>query len=213
MASAATNAKSVKTILPERRHKLFAGVSIYPSDLTFDVQNPGEIVYIMMRKHFFTNFSWLFKAVISALLPLLVLLIINTLTIDGRKYLLVDFVGKVSGLFWLVAVLVYYSVVESYAVGNFLDWYYNIYLVTNERIIHMHFKILTGKMVSEATLGKIEDISQQIFGFFPSIFNYGDVLVQTAAEKSRFQFKSVSDPSWFRDVLGDLVSLTKKGEP
>jgi len=213
MGIAAINPKNIKNILPKRKDKPFSSVSVYPADLEFDVQNPGEIIYIMMRKHFFTNFPWVWRAIVVILLPLLLILVVNNLTLEGRKFLLEDIVSKVSSTFWLLALLAFYSGVTTYIIGNFLNWYFNIYLVTNERIIHIHFKIFTGKMVSEASLEKIEDISQQIYGFFPSIFNYGDVYVQTAAEKARFLFKSVSDPSWFRDVLGDLVSLIKAGEP
>ena len=213
MANAGINPKSVRHIFPKRKDKPFASVSVYPVNLFFDVQNPGEVIYIMMRKHFITNLPWIIKGVIFALVPFIILAVTDLIIIGGEKIIFESVFNQAGTAFWLVALAIFYSGIFSYLIGNYLNWYFNIYLLTNERVIHIHFRIFTGKIVSEAALEKIEDISQQIFGFFPSIFNYGDVFVQTAAEKSKFLFKSVSDPSWFRDVLGDLVSLIKKGEP
>lgn len=114
---------------------------------------------------------------------------------------------------WLIMGVIYYSTLVSYAFINFLNWYFNIYLVTNHRVVHFQFKAFTGKAITETPLTKIEDISQRIIGVFPSIFHYGDIRVQTAATKSNFFFKNVPDPTWFRDVLADLIKLVKSDEP
>lgn len=201
--------RSVRDILPNEGSNRFGFINIYPKDLEFDVQNRGEIIFLMMRKHFITNFAWIFQTVFTALIPLFVVIIINVLYINLNDYFLKNLVNSIAPQNWIIILLIYYLSLFTYAFGKFLDWYYNIYLVTNERIIHLYFKIFTGKVVSEANLDKIEDISQQTYGFFPSIFNYGDVYVQTAAERSRFMFKDVADPSWFRDILGDLANLVK----
>ena len=95
--------------------------------------------------------------------------------------------------------------------ARFIDWYFDIYLVTSERIIHSEFQILKGKTLSEAPLKNIQDVQQKIIGFFPSMFNYGDVIVQTAAEKGKFDFKSVPDPTWFMNVISDLAKLAEGG--
>jgi hypothetical protein len=87
-------------------------------------------------------------------------------------------------------------------------------MITDERMIHTEFKLLTGSKVSEAPLDNIVDISQENYGFLPSLFNYGNVKVQTAtAMKSRFDFQQIPDPSWFRSVLYELVKISEGGEP
>jgi hypothetical protein len=110
---------------------------------------------------------------------------------------------------WLMIILFYYSLAVSYALANFLDWYFDVYLVTNLRILHVDFRVFTGKFVAEAALVNIEDVSTHIIGFLPSFFDYGDVLVQTAAEKAKFNLIALPSPSWFRDVITDLSNLAK----
>ncbi|EKD99583.1 MAG: hypothetical protein ACD_22C00230G0007, partial [uncultured bacterium] len=41
------------------------------------------------------------------------------------------------------------------------------------------------------------------------LFNYGDVTIQTAAERREFDFASVPNPSRVADILSDLVKEIK----
>ena len=92
---------------------------------------------------------------------------------------------------------------------QFIKWYYNLYLVTSERIIHYFFRPLGGYKVAETEIENIQDVSQASIGFLPNIFGYGDIMVQTASIKNKFFFKAVPHPIWFRDVIADLSRLVK----
>jgi hypothetical protein len=47
---------------------------------------------------------------------------------------------------------------------------------------------------------------------FSSIFDYGDVYIQTAGEKPEFEFKGVPRPRDIQDTLFDLMEMKQSGK-
>lgn len=202
---------SLARILPRRERKFLGILDIYPEDVSFNSQDPGESIYILMRSHIAVNVGWILRFIMAILFPAFVFIIYRIfgalLMSHGIEPIGIIQLMPLSN--WIMALLLYYSLAFSYALTNFLDWYFDVYLVTNLRILHVDFKVFTGKSVAEAALVNIEDVSTTIVGFLPSFFDYGDVLVQTAAEKTKFNLLALSNPSWFRDVITDLSNLAK----
>lgn len=190
----------------------FGALHVNPKRVKFATQNEGEVVYVLLRSHFATNIGWILKSVVYFLFPWLVYLVFQWAGLLGGVVADIEkqIVSVIPFSIVIEFCLVYYSFLTTYVFSHFVNWYYDVYLITNERMIHIDFVPLIGPKVSEAPLENIQDISQRIYGFLPSIFNYGDVLVQTAAEKAIFLFKAVPDPSWFRDVLADLAKIIKQ---
>lgn len=107
----------------------------------------------------------------------------------------------------------YYLSIVALVLMNLMNWYYNIYLVTSDRVIDYDFKALSAYKVSEAEIENVQDVSQMSVGFLPNMFGYGDIMVQTASSRNKFYFKAVPKPSWLRDVIADLASLVRTEEP
>ena len=93
---------------------------------------------------------------------------------------------------------------------NFLHWYYNIYIVTTQRVIDIDFIQLLYKKFSEARLDRIEDVTFTSSGFFAAVFNFGDVTIQTAGETREFAFDSIPKPS---SVVRTIEALIDKEMP
>lgn len=186
--------------------EIMGTLAIMPKGLTFQTQNKGERVYIKTRPHPLVNIGWITNFTLLAILPGVVYLIFNAIPLN------LDFSDFIPNAFTLVVVLLaYYSILLTYFLFNFIDWYYDIYLVTNERILNIEFEPIRSHRISEANLRNIEDVSESVIGVLPSLFNYGDVKVQTAARQDLFVFKAVPDPAWFRDVIVDLARFTRGG--
>lgn len=94
----------------------------------------------------------------------------------------------------------------------FLDYYLDLWIVTNDRIMNIEQNGLFGRTISELDLTKIQDVTSEINGIIPTIFNYGDVHIQTAAEEKRFVFEQVPNPHEVRKTIIDLVAEDKKRE-
>jgi hypothetical protein len=78
--------------------------------------------------------------------------------------------------------------------------YYNdVWLVTNQRLVDSTKTSPVSHQVSTADLQNVQDISIVKKGVFATMFNYGDVLCQTAsATGGTFNFRGVANP---QDVL------------
>ncbi len=71
------------------------------------------------------------------------------------------------------------------------------------------FLNLTTKKVSDADLEKIQDVTFTNNGAFGTIFNYGDVIIQTAAELPEFVFEAVPQPASVANILQRLRTEEK----
>jgi hypothetical protein len=196
--------ETLHTILPEKKDGAISSVIILPEKLEFETQNPNERVFIMLRRHIFTNLGWVIVSLILFLIPIIVGFILNSLGVDLQESL------SIKQSYIIGAVLIWYLLSISSTFMNFLDWYFNIYVITNERIIDFDFSPFAYHKISEASLESIVDATQESIGFLPMLFNYGDIYIQTAGEKREFDFTAVSKPAWVRDKIMDLRDMIVK---
>lgn len=78
--------------------------------------------------------------------------------------------------------------------GFWLDYSLDYFEVTNQRVIDVEQIGLFDRTVAEQKLDRVQDVTSEMKGFFPTMLRYGNVYVQTAAEKERFVFEQVSRP-------------------
>ncbi len=83
-------------------------------------------------------------------------------------------------------------------------YYLNMQVVTNERIVDITQTSLIHHTISELHLSRIEDVTAEVKGLFPTFLNYGNVYVQTAGETSRFVFDRVPNPTAVEKMILDL---------
>jgi uncharacterized membrane protein YdbT with pleckstrin-like domain len=84
--------------------------------------------------------------------------------------------------------------------------------VTNDRILNIEQQGLFSRTVSELDLINIQDVTSEVKGIIPTIFNYGTVHVQTAGEAARFVFEQVPAPERIRQRILEMVTEDKKRE-
>ena len=85
-----------------------------------------------------------------------------------------------------------------------MTWYFNVNIVTDERIIDIDFYHLIYKDVTEAKIDKVQDVNYKTVGVLRTIFNMGDVLIQTASEIPNIDFTAIPKPDKVVKVLQDL---------
>ena len=86
-------------------------------------------------------------------------------------------------LFWIAAFIV------------LADFFLDVWILTDQRVIAVEQKTLFSRVVSECSLSKIQDTSIEISGFIPTILHYGNLTVRTASEHQDFIFKQVARPN------------------
>ncbi len=196
--------KELRKVLPKREHKAFGAISVYPKRFHFKTQNPGERIYIVARSHIITNLGWISRVILLSVAPVMLMYFFNYFGVG------IDIIASVESSLLIMG---FYLSLITMIFMNFLSWYYNIYLVTSERIIRYSFRSLGGYRVAETEIENIQDVSQVSVGFLPNIFGFGDIVIQTASTRNKFHFKAVPHPIWFRDVIADLSRLIRTNEP
>ncbi len=162
----------------------------------FPSQLDDEKIHIVVRQHWVVLFKKLFIWFFFALALVLF-----------RKYgqtvfpgLFQNDIGKITTLFTQVYTL--FLTLSLYLI--WMLYYLNVQIITNLRIVDIDQVGLFSHEVSELHIENIEDVTSNVSGILGTIFNYGDVFVQTAGSKERFEFSDVPNPGSINKLVLDL---------
>lgn len=170
-------------------HHLLHAFCIRPAD-RFETQHPEETVILVLRAHPFTQIPW----IVNSFILFVILIILNFFLPSVFNTSQIIF-GNVFG----------FACIFAYIWFNFLSWFFNVGIVTNERIIDVDFHSVIYKEVTEALLKKVEDVTVRSGGFFSSLFNYGHIFVQTAGTEANVEFYNVPQPAEATKIISDLT--------
>lgn len=162
-----------------------------PKKTAFDSQMKEEEVLLLLRQHPFTQLSKVFLILIISLIPIV--------------FPMAPFFEFLPEKFGFAFYIGWYMALTGIILETFLVWFFNVYIITDERIIDVDFSSVIHKNVSSAKLDNIEDITTTTRGLLASIINYGNIKIQTAAEKQEFEFSAVPQPSKVTALLNELL--------
>ena len=110
--------------------------------------------------------------------------------------------GNASIWTWLyIAVVV---VALGYIGLVFYSWNNDLWIITNQRLVDSTSKTPINHTVSSTALINLQNISVSKRGVLASIFNFGDVLCQTASTQGQFAFRGVGDPNGVMETLDKM---------
>lgn len=81
------------------------------------------------------------------------------------------------------------------------DFYLDVWIVTDKRMITVEQNGLFSRTISEFELSKIQDVTVEVHGIIATMLDYGDVKVSTASEHVDFIFHQVGHPNEIKDLL------------
>lgn len=93
-----------------------------------------------------------------------------------------------------------------------IDFYFDVWVITDNRIVNIEQKALFMRHTSELKFSKIQDVSIEVDGFVPTILNFGDVHIQTAGTKGRFLFHKVPDPYKLKGLIMNMQNEAAEKE-
>jgi len=183
----------------------FSCFSKNPVNVAFENQDEKEKIILFLRAHPITLVSPVIIVIFLIIFPFIAGAVLSLLNIELLASL-------TSGqVFWLA--VSWYLFVFGFAFFRFVLWYFNVYFVTNERIVDFDIRGILNKQISFTTLNHIEDIAPKTIGFFGTFFNYGTVYVQTAAERPEFEFENVPRPDDVAHIILEQVRLEEGEAP
>jgi len=153
-----------------------------------------ERLIIFLRRHWINLFVQLF--------PFLVLIII-LFAAYFLTYFFMD-INILSSFEWQIlrfAAALFSLFLWSFIFVVFIDYYLDVWIVTDCRIVNIEQRGLFRREISELRIENVQDLTTEITGIVPTFFDFGDLYVQTAGKRERFQFKSIPHPERVRDVI------------
>ncbi len=109
----------------------------------------------------------------------------------------------------MVAASIYLLSLWLFSFLEFTDYYLDTWIITNDRVINIEQFGLFNRKASELHMGAVQDVTSKVTGIIGTFFDYGDVLVQTAAEHTQFKFKDVDHPEKVKETIIRLVEEYK----
>lgn len=183
--------KEVKTEKQKRTWSPLAAFVAYPPDIRFETQEREERIVLLLRRHWITNLPWIFSVILLIFAPLF--------------FRFLPILEPLPFRYQAITIIGWYLLTLAFVLENFLSWYFNVDVITDERIVDIDFYSLIYKEISHCKIDQIQDVTFKMGGIVRTLFNYGDVLIQTAAEVPVFDFESVPKPALVVQKLNELI--------
>ena len=119
------------------------------------------------------------------------------------------FEGELSRPIMILSISSYYLFIWLFFFFSFIDYYLDVWIITNERIVDIQQLGFFSRVISEHRLYRIQDVTSEIHGPLATFFRFGEVHIQTAGAKQRFYFSEVPHPNNIRNLIIDLSEKSK----
>jgi hypothetical protein len=163
---------------------------------------PGEKVIMVLRRYWLIILIRLLKIALLSILPFLVWPLIS--------FFLEPANSLIASLFWLLAAF-WWLLVWTLLFVAWINYYFDIWVVTDQRIIDVRQKKLFKREVAELSFLKIQDLTIKISGAIRTFFNFGTVEIRTAGtfesdkESNVFALKDIHRPSQVQNTISGLL--------
>ena len=161
-------------------------------------QKSYEHVVYVLRRHAFTFIPKIILFIVLALVPVLVHFMIDTLFPRLFLHDAVFAIGVLLGSLYYLSILLFFYT-------QFIVFYLDMWVVTNDRVVDVEQFGLFSRTISELDLFRIQDVTTDVHGLFATLLKYGNVAVKTASSNVHINFKDVPNPNKVRE---DLIRLS-----
>lgn len=182
---------------------IFASYLKNPKNYHFEGQDADEKILLLLRAHPIINLSWIIPALVIFFLPFILPGLLPLLGID---------LSLIPEQFVLTGLVINYLLVLVITFEGFLNWYFNVNIVTNKRIYDIDFESILRKRVDLAPVSMVQEANSTVGGVLGLVFHFGTVLVQTAGAKVAIDFHNVPHPDQVADFIMDQAHKSQGGK-
>ncbi len=151
-----------------------------------------EKLIVVLRKHS-----------LSLVKPILIFSVIFIVLCFLIPVLFSSFIGL------LIFILVL-TVIVTYLIHEWFIWYFDIFIITDQRIIDIDQRGLFNRTVSETTYEKVQDVTYEMKGPLETFLEVGTVKVQTAGAKPVLEMNYTKHPQTVQELIMELGKGRKK---
>lgn len=157
-------------------------------------QKPYEKIVYHLRRHPITFVPFILFFIFMLFVPYFLYLLVASLFPELLTHAIAYPLLVLFGSVYLLSIYLFFYV-------YFLDYYLDLWIVTNDRIIDVEQHGLFSRTTTELDLFHIQDVTVQMHGPIPTLFNYGNVHVKTASTNLDIVFYNVKAPNVIRENL------------
>ncbi len=183
--------EKIKKVLRRNLPRFLSSFITGPKNLRFETQDREEKIVLLLRRHPITLIPW----------GLLIILMIMVPYFISKVFVLTLLPAN----FLLISLLTWYLLTFAFAFERFLTWFFNVGILTDERVVDINFPSLLYRDISEVKTDKVQQVSTKTGGYIRSLFNFGDVLIQSAGEIPEIYFDAVPNPEQVSRIINDLM--------
>lgn len=158
---------------------------------------------MLLRRHWHEIIGYFLVLILEIVLPIIIFIVFLRFT---------EFVwdkdSPISVLIFFSASS-YYLFIWLFFFHHWIDYYLDVWVVTDQRIINIEQKALFSRTVSELNMSTIQDVTSEVKGKLATILKFGDVHIQTAAEEKRFVFEKIPNPQEVATKITELHRLAE----
>lgn len=163
---------------------------------SFDGQETGEKVFLLVRRHpFYILMKFLFSF-IAIVIPLYIASLYAPYLITRNLASLTLFVLSI----WIMLIWLLFFY-------HFTMYTLDVWIITDRRIIDSTQHGFFNRTTSELHINRVQDISVNINGVLQTALHFGDVQVQTAGTEERFKFIQVPNPEKIKNEIMHIASI------
>jgi len=155
-----------------------------------------EKIVLEVRRHWFVLLAQSLPLVFLVFFPLIIKIALGVMGLSD----IVILSKNIETLITIItAVWVWFIWVAFFILWT--DYYLDILILTNKRIIDIEQKGFFSREISTFRLDRIQDITVDVNGVIPTFFDFGDIHIQTAGEVPEISVKSIPDPHKVREIV------------
>lgn len=193
------------TSLDKSSHEigLFSSFIREPRGISIPEQFTDEKILLFIRRSLFTNIPWVISGFALLILPIF-FPILTSPFFSLSKYFSVTSIILLS--------FFYYLIVFGFMFANFVSWFYDIGIVTQERAVDIDFYNISYVSVATARAQDLKDVRYFQRGIFESLFDYGDVSLAVESSNEVLTFDKAPRPAEVVTILSTLIGGHQKND-
>jgi hypothetical protein len=106
----------------------------------------------------------------------------------------------------------YYLSIWLFFFTQIVNFYLDVSIITDRRVIDVHQVGLFNCSISELELARVQDVTSDVNGLFGTLFDYGKITVQSAGEQEHFIFDQIPHPHRARAIILELAQKEREHE-
>lgn len=159
----------------------------------------GEHIILEVRKHWFVLLEHGILVIFLMFLPLVLYALIEALPIVFET-------DKSASAFFLFCYSVWLVILWVYIFFIWTDYYLDIWIITNKKIMAVEQLGLFRREISTLNLNMVQDVTTEVHGMIPTLLDFGDLQVETAGHSQIFRINKIAKPGDVRQKINMVLN-------